>query len=233
MINTKKIKNIIFDFGGVILNLDQSMLVNCMLSKGLDEACLFNDPQFMEVIFGKLERGIIPPQLAYDRIRSALGKELPNEDIAECWNSVLKEIPEGRIDCIREVKNNYNIYLLSNTNQIHYDYFLHEFRNKTGLNEFDELFKDAYFSHEIHLAKPNPEIFEYVMAHSNLKPEETIFIDDLLENALAAHSTGIQAVHLDLTKEHDIRDLFQSGLFRPTIDYNRKLYKALDEYKQF
>jgi putative hydrolase of the HAD superfamily len=138
-----------------------------------------------------------------------------NQDIDDAWNALLFDIPENRIRVLEEVKKNYNIFLLSNSNEIHYDMYLRDLQLRFGYHNFDQLFHKAYFSFDLHLSKPNPEIFEFVMNQHKLIPEQTLFIDNTLIHIEAARSLGLQTYHL--VKPEKVRDLFIDGMLRPDL----------------
>lgn len=221
MIDTKRIRTIIFDFGGVLIDVDMSKVVSYLLQTSYPKMDILTSSENMEYTFGKLERGIISTEVCFNRIRKITGANIPDEELIFAWNTVLGDIPKGRLELLREVRQNYKTILISNTNSVHFEEFMPRLKKQCGCGGFEDLFDAAYFSHHIHLSKPNPEIFEYVMSQEKLEPKETIFIDDLLANVQAAETVGIQAVHLDLEAGADVRDLFQYGQFRPQIDIQR------------
>ena len=204
-----KIKNIIFDFGGVILDIDPQLTVNEFVKLGFSSFEKLMSSEFSEEIIAKFERGILTPELFRNRLRSFLELDVTDQEIDDAWNSLLYDIPSARIEIIEQVKKNYGIYLLSNSNEIHYDLFVRDLQLRFGYREFDELFHKAYFSFDLHLLKPNPEIYEFVMNQHGLVPEETLFIDDKKENIKAAQNLGLKTYQLD--KPERIRDIFKDG----------------------
>jgi haloacid dehalogenase superfamily, subfamily IA, variant 3 with third motif having DD or ED/haloacid dehalogenase superfamily, subfamily IA, variant 1 with third motif having Dx(3-4)D or Dx(3-4)E len=128
----------------------------------------------------------------------------------DIWNSMLFDIPKERINAIEEIKENYNIFLMSNSNEIHYDMFVRDLQLRFGYQEFDSLFDKSYFSFDVHLAKPDPDFFEYILDQHNLKPQETLFIDDTAENIEAAQKLGIHTYLIG--RDELVRNLFKDGL---------------------
>ena len=167
-------------------------------------------PVFVENIIAKFEKGILTPELFRQKLRDFLGIEVTDQEIDDAWNALLYDIPKERIEIIEKVKENYNIYLLSNSNEIHYDLFVRDLQLRFGYREFDELFHKAYFSFDLHLLKPNPEIYEFVMNQHGMVPEETLFIDDKPENIDAAKKLGL--LTYKLAGPERIRDIFKDGL---------------------
>jgi glucose-1-phosphatase len=204
-----KIKNIIFDFGGVILDIDPQLTVSEFVKLGFTSFEKLMTPAFSDEIIGKFERGILTPEIFRERIKSLLELEVTDQQLDDAWNSLLYDIPRERIEVIEQVKKQYNIYLLSNSNEIHYDLFIRDLQLRFGYREFDELFHKAYFSFDLHLMKPNPEIFEFVMNQHGLVAEETLFIDDKEENIKAARNLGLRTYQLK--KPVRIRDIFDKG----------------------
>ena len=121
---------------------------------------------------------------------------LTNEQIRNAWNALLLDFPPERINWLKEIKNRYNIYLLSNTNEIHYNSFTKTFKEQINDGSFDDLFIKAYYSHKIGLRKPSKEIFETILKEQDLDAAETVFIDDSEANIQAAKSVGLQTIYL-------------------------------------
>ncbi len=205
-----EIKNIIFDFGGVVLDIDPQLTVDEFVKLGFNDFERLMTPEFTEEIIGKFERGILTPELFRVKLKEFLEIDVTDQQLDDAWNSLLYDIPRERIEVIEKVKNNYNTYLLSNSNEIHYDLFVRDLQLRFGYNEFDELFHKAYFSFDLHLLKPNPEIYEFVINQHGLVPEETLFIDDKEENIAAAKKLGLRTYQLD--KPERIRDIFIEGI---------------------
>lgn len=211
-----KIKNIIFDFGGVILDIDPQLTINEFVKLGFSGFDKLLTPAFSEEIIGKFERGILTPELFRNKLKEFLDLDVTDQQIDDAWNSLLYDIPRERIEVIEQVKKNYGIYLLSNSNEIHYDLFVRDLQLRFGYREFDELFHKAYFSFDLHLLKPNPEIYEFVMNQHGMVPEETLFIDDKEENIKAAHNLGLRTFCIKKPKR--IRDIFKDGKLIEGLD---------------
>jgi len=206
MIDLKGIKNIIFDFGGVIINIDFKLSIDAFKKLGFAdvEKKLF-DNQFSDLII-KMELGTISNKAFCENIRLISKLNLSDSQIINAWNALLLDIPGSRVNLLKELKKNYNIYLLSNTNNIHYKKYLYEFKHKYGFKDFDDLFNKAWFSFKIHKAKPKTDIFNFVLKDGMLKPNETLFIDDSLVNIEAAKKLEINTFHL---KDNNLEDLFK------------------------
>ena len=143
MLLNKKIKNIIFDFGGVILNIDYQASINAFKELGIKNFEILFSQASQFNIFDKLETGKLNPHDFRDEIRNISGLKLTDEAIDKAWNKMLLDIPIERIELLIKLKSKYNIYLLSNTNAIHYDIYNNEIY-KAGYKSFDDIFNKAF-----------------------------------------------------------------------------------------
>lgn len=210
------IKTIIFDLGGVVLDIDPQLSINEFKKLGLKDDSLFKDNDFIENVIRKFERGILTPEVFRNKIREYTGLNLTDAQIDDAWNAILYDIPAERIHIIEEVRKNYKILLFSNSNEIHYDLFIRDLQLRFGYMEFDKLFDKSYFSFDLHLSKPDVEAFEYIMYQNKLQPEETLFIDDLLPNIEAAKSLGWKTYRM--VPPERVRDIFENGKLIEGLD---------------
>jgi len=198
-----KIKNVIFDLGGVIINLDTQRTASEMQKLGFinfeNSYTLINQTD----LFDLLEKGLITPDQFRMEIRKHISSSVSDEQIDNAWSAMLLDFPKKRIELIQKAKQNYRIFLLSNTNKIHFDKYSSDFYTDFGFS-FNSLFEKSYYSFEIGHRKPDLEIYKYVFKHSNLIPEETLFIDDSETNIKAAQSVGLKTLHINLSKNEDI-----------------------------
>jgi glucose-1-phosphatase len=202
----KNIKNIIFDFGGVILNINPLLTYDYFSKLGvtsLFEGVEISKPDEILLLF---EKGLITPQAFRDKIREKINYPVKDHEIDEAWNAMLLDIPEERIRLLKNLKTRYHTYLLSNTNEIHYIEYNRQLKLNYGYNNLTELFHKAYFSFFLQMNKPNKDIYEFVMKENTLIPEETLFIDDSIINIKGAEATGLKTHHL--TGKETINDLF-------------------------
>ena len=192
------LKNIIFDFGGVIVDLDREGTARSFADQGVD-VNRFLGLSKQSGIFGQLELGEITPEeftrklVAEAHDYKLEGKELTitEEGVVDAWNKMLVGIPKHRLDALMELSREYNISLLSNTNTIHWEYSLKEHYLKQGFDP-EKVFQHIFLSQEMHLAKPGREIFEEVLKRSGYKAEETLFIDDSEANCQAFAQLGVK-----------------------------------------
>ena len=211
-----KIKNIIFDLGGVILDIDENAALHELQKHGVKDLQLLQSDAF-KAIDSRFERGIISAATFRQRMKTLFGlNKLSDADFDFIWNAVLLDIPHERSKALEEIKEHYNIFLMSNTNEIHYDLYVRDLQLRFGYKQFDDLFDKSYFSFDTHLLKPDPLFFEYILDHQNLKPEETLFIDDSEANVLEAQKLGIHIFHIH--RDELVRNFFQNGILRPDTE---------------
>ena len=194
------IKNIIFDFGGVICDLDIQRTVEKFKEFGLPKAEFSGNPEEQdrqfELLVSTYETGLITSQQFRDVIRNHYQVPPSDQAIDNAWNALLVGISEPRIRLLESLRNPYSIFLLSNSNEIHFLKYREDFQQQYGYRDFDALFKNVYFSYRLHLKKPDPKIFKWVLKENKLDPAETLFIDDTLMHVEAARELGITGYHL-------------------------------------
>lgn len=191
------IKNIIFDFGDVFINLDKQVIFREMEKFGgstelAPEIFALNDA---------FEIGAMSPGEFIKNLGAAYPQAGP-DDITRIWNSMLLDFPDERLEFIETMasEGNYRLFLLSNTNALHIPH-VEKRMGSEKFRRFKNSFEKFYLSHEINLRKPDPEIYEFVLNENGLKAEETFFIDDTKENTDAAEKLGIRCWHLQVGKE--------------------------------
>lgn len=210
-----KIKNIIFDLGGVILDIDETIVYKELEKMGISTSELAHSKEFMDIM-SKFDTGIYTAPTFRKKTKALLGQEkMTDQKFDSLWNAMLLDIPRERIEAIEKVKKHYKIFLMSNSNEIHYDLYVRDLQLRFGYNEFDELFNKSYFSFAEHLEKPDPRFFELILDHEGLLPEETLFIDDTAENIEVAKSLGINTYHI--RREELVRNLFENGVLKDGV----------------
>lgn len=190
------IKNIIFDLGGVFLNINFAKTEAAFAQLGVVNFNRYITQHSITDLFELLETGKISPGEFYDGFRKKSGTTLSNEQIANAWNALLLDFPVERIAWLDAIRKKYNVFLYSNTNQIHYDAFTEMFKVQTALPDFNSYFIKAWYSHELGLRKPYPASYLHILNEQNLNAAETLFIDDTLKNIEGAKEAGLQAIHL-------------------------------------
>jgi FMN phosphatase YigB (HAD superfamily) len=189
----QNIKNIIFDYGNVIFNIDFTKVAEAWKQLGINNAAEFYGHRQQDPVFNLLERGEISVADFRNRIRELSGKpELTDEQIDGAWNTIFLDIPQGNHELLQQVKAKYRTFLLSNINAIHYDYVHSYLQKEFGMANNDDLFEKVYYSHLVGKRKPDAEIFEQVLIENNLDPAETLFIDDSPQHLETAQKLGMQ-----------------------------------------
>lgn len=205
-----KIKNIVFDLGQVILNVDEGLTSEAFKKlgvKGFDE--IYSRIRRAS-LFGHFETGSITA----NEFRTELKKHLPNpandRDVDDAWNAMLLDLPRERIHLLEQLKSKYRLFLLSNTNEIHLNAYSKILENSYGFKDLSHLFEKEYYSCKVGLRKPDNKIFRLVLSENGLIPGETLFIDDTKEHIETAKKLGIQT-HL-LKKGDSVLDIFRAVL---------------------
>lgn len=192
----EKIKNIIFDLGGIFIEIYFSKTDKAFFELGVNNWSLFYSQNTASDLFEKLETGRISSEEFYAGFRKETGTELTDIQIKDAWNAMLGTFPAERLEWLKEISTHYNIYLFSNTNLIHYNAFQEIFKQSTGGQNFDSFFIKAHYSHELGLRKPYPESFTTILQIENLQASETLFIDDTAKNIEGAKQAGLQTILL-------------------------------------
>lgn len=192
------IKNIIFDLGDVIINIDVPLAARSfaeLSNRPLEEVqALIHQNE----VFKKFETG----QLSATDFRAYIRELLQQSDwsdelIDEAWNSLLLDIPPQRIEKIQELaQKGYRLFLLSNTSSIHIDKVNKILHQTTGIEQLDDLFEKLFLSYEMGVMKPHPDIYHGVLTEAGLLAHESLFLDDNADNIRAAAACGIQTIHV-------------------------------------
>lgn len=199
------IKNIIFDFGGVLIDLHRNECIARFEQLGFKgvEYLISNTHQLGP--FNQFELGDLSTDDFYQVIKTYLIEGVTNEDIDEAWLSILGEIPEYKLQKILALKDDYRVFCLSNTNKIHWDWSCDHAFNYQDY-KVEDYFEKIFLSYEMHMAKPDSAAFQYVLHEAGIQPEETLLIDDSVKNIEAASQMGMHT-HLYVPGE-DWRLLF-------------------------
>lgn len=204
------IRNIIFDFGGVVCNIDVSITEKAFTDLGIRQFDTAYSVTDRESLFGNFETGQITPAQFREALKPFFNRAVPDEEIDRAWNALLQDIPVSRIALLRALSTRYRLFLLSNTNEIHYIKYLKDLQTIHGISGFGDLFEKAYFSFQIGLRKPFREVFDFVIKDAGLLADETLFIDDSDRHVMGAREAGLFAYHL--LDGEDITGLFNSEM---------------------
>jgi len=174
------IKNIIFDFGGVLIDLDRERCIQNFKALGINIENIVSTTH-SKGVFMELEKGDITPEQFRNELRNMTSQSVTDEQIDDAWISILQTVPQYKLDLLLKLRKKYRTYLLSNTNSIHFEYSKKHVFEKDG-RSLRDYFDHCFLSYEIGMIKPDDEIFEYVLNEAQIFARETIFIDDSVLN---------------------------------------------------
>ena len=189
------VKNIIFDLGGVLLNLGVAQTRDAFIKLGLKQIDDLFRIGYAHGFFRDYEVGAITDEEFVERARQLCRAGTTHSEVIDAWNIMLLDFPAERVQFLQQLKNKYRLFLYSNTNAIHLRAFQKSYQDVYG-SAMDDLFEKAYYSHVINHRKPDVAAFEYVINDSDVTAAETLFIDDALINVEGARLAGLQALHL-------------------------------------
>ena len=189
------IKNIIFDLGGVIMNIDFKKTEDAFGVLGFTDFKQYMTQFHITPFFEEYETGKIDDAAFIKGIQQKAANPITEQEIIHAWNALLLDFPMVRITLLEKLKQRYRIFLLSNTNSLHYKAFQQNLYALTG-KRLEDIFEKTYYSHTANLRKPHAAIYQRVLDENNLNPSETLFIDDTASNFSGAEETGIQTYHL-------------------------------------
>ncbi len=205
--NLERVSAIIFDLGGVILNIDYNKTSQAFIDLGLTNFDELYSQAKQSNLFDDFETGRMSADQFRDELRSISGVALSDEDIDNAWNAMLLDMPVERIEFLEELSKSRPLYLLSNTNEIHVKQFETDMKSQGLFDRFITVFQNYYYSSTIGQRKPDAGAFMYVCSQNDLEPSKTLFIDDSIQHVQGAKEAGLQAIHLN-TAESDIIQLF-------------------------
>ena len=195
-VDLQNIKNIIFDLGGVIINIDYNKSIHELLKYSKTGSAMEFTQKAQSELFDLYETGNSTCEQFRNSLRTAYNLEATDEEIDAAWNAMLLDIPKERLDLLQELGKKYRIFLLSNTNAIHLKKFNEIVAHSFTIPSLDSLFEQTYYSHLVGKRKPDAAIFEQILAENKLSKEGTLFIDDSLQHIKSADSLGINTLHL-------------------------------------
>ena len=188
------IKNIIFDFGNVLFDLDLSATRRKMKSLLGDKFDAVYDKIRQYKLFELYETGGISTEEFLETIKTASNNQVSESELRDAWNSIFIEFPMHRLEMLQGLRQEYNVFLLSNINAMHEQWIAEYVLREHGIHDYESrFFYCVYFSHLVRLRKPNAAIYEYLIADAEIKPNESVFFDDLPENIETARQLGIHS----------------------------------------
>ena len=205
-----EIKNLLLDLGGVVLNVDYHKMVDVFKEYGvMDFDKHFTQAKQVEII-DKFEEGKCTIEEFRNGIRDLINVDLTDKQIDNAWFSMILDLPKERIELIGLLKLKYNVYLFSNTNELHIELLKKRYEEEFGFDIFQMLFTKAYFSNEIKMRKPHPESFQWLLNDAEIEAEETLFIEDSPQHIEGAKKVGLNTYWL--TGGETINDLYDKKI---------------------
>lgn len=196
---------IIFDFGGVIINIDYNATIEAFRNLGITNFDDLYSQAQQNRLFDQIETGEISEQRFINGLLEILPKGITPYQVIHAWNAMILDVPEETIKLLSQLQGKYKLFLLSNTNSIHIEYAWKHWY-KTTSQKPEDLFSKVYLSFEMGMRKPNSEIFSFVCYEQKLNPETTIFIDDSIQHIEGAKTIGLNTIHLDSGRT--LQDIF-------------------------
>lgn len=187
---------VIFDLGGVILDIDYKATEAALRQLMGPRADSYYQQTRQNPLFDDLETGRVDPAVFRQKIVEWAGRPLSDTAIDQAWNAMLGGLPLARLDFIKKMTKQFRVFLLSNTNVIHKAAFDQISQQTLAEVPFDSFFEAAYYSHLVGMRKPDVAIYRYVVERHGLNPETTLFIDDNLSNVEGAKAAGLHGFHL-------------------------------------
>jgi glucose-1-phosphatase len=205
MINNSK-EAIIFDLGGVLLNLDYDLTEKAFISLGMTDFGESYSQLQQTYLFDRFERGEVSSFHFVNQLLDRLPPGTTANQVVHAWDAMILDFPVKRLQFLEELSKKYRIFLLSNTNDLHIDAVRRSLNKSVGHRNLEQYFEKTYFSSAIGMRKPDSSIFEFVCSENKLDPAKTIFIDDSPQHVEGAKAVGIQAVLLG--NNQDVSSLF-------------------------
>ena len=198
-----EIKNIIFDFGGVLLNLDYQRTFDELGQLMGHNLSLTDMPADMQEVYLRYERGELQSENFMWHIQKLAKRQITQpHKIIKAWNAMLLGWNADRLPWLLSLRERYQVYLLSNTNDLHIKWVHKDLKQQHNITDFEcTYFDNVYYSHEVGMQKPTAAIYELVLSDNDLSAAETIFVDDNAANVAAAAALGITAIQHDPSTE--------------------------------
>lgn len=195
MLQPPNIKNILFDLGGVILDISVQATLKSFYELNFPAMMLQYPGNMTTDLFFKYETGRLDTVGFRNEIRRITGNQVTNEEIDQAWNAMIVSIPEERTMLLKVLAQRYDLYMLSNTSPLHTPVFEKMYLEASGIS-MHEAFKKIYYSYNIGYHKPDREAYEHVINDAGIRPEETLFLDDNIHNIKASQELGFQVIHI-------------------------------------
>lgn len=201
----ENIDTVIFDFGGVLINIDYHKTIEAFKELGITDFEERYSQADQSSLFSDFEIGKISAQRFVNDLLHFLPSGISPNKVVHAWNAMILDVPTSTVDLLASLQGKYRLFLLSNTNEIHIPKALIEWE-KSSKVEFYDCFEYVYLSHEMGLRKPDEEIFSRVCREQSIQPENALFIDDSEQHLIGARKIGLNTFHL--TPDIELSSLF-------------------------
>lgn len=188
------IKNIVFDLGGVLLDLNWQGCVDAFTALGAEDVENIIHKFGSKDVFGDLEHGHIEEHEFYNGLRKMLKRDISDDQLRDAWNVIIHDFPVHRIAMLQKLKKDYKLYVLSNTSIIHTKHYEKMLVDSIGM-DMETLFDGIVYSYEVGLSKPSPGIYKNLIEKTGINPAESVFIDDAAANTAEALKHGLNVIH--------------------------------------
>ena len=206
------IEQLIFDLGGVIINIDYNLTALAFKHLGIKDFDVIYSKAKQDNLFDEFEKGNISNAVFRNHLKEHLPEGTSDKQIDTAWNSMLIAIPSHRVEWLQKLSKQYRIFLLSNTNRIHIKAFTELAENQFGKGVFESTFEQHYYSCNIGMRKPDADIFEKVLNDNQLDRTKTLFIDDSIQHIEGASKINLPAQWLQLDNGETIETKYASLL---------------------
>lgn len=202
----ENIKHIIFDLGGVLINIDYHRTAEAFKALGVQDFDHKYSQAAQTDLFSDFETGKIGEAEFVQALEEWTGTSVSHQQILDAWNAMLLDIPLRRLQVLQQLQLHYDIVLLSNTNETHERAFNKILKEVCGFDNLAVFFDKVFYSHRIGMRKPHVETFKHVLDYTGFNPAHTLFLDDSLQHIEGAKAAGIQAIWMEpgMTMEETI-----------------------------
>lgn len=204
----KSKKAILFDLGGVLLNLDYQLTENAFVELGLTDFRERYSQLAQTDLFDRFETGQISAFHFVNRLLDLLPSGVNANQVVHAWNAMILDFPAARLNWLKELGEKHDLYLLSNTNELHIPAVRRSLEKAVGHQRLEDYFRGTYFSSEIRRRKPDVTTFQWFLDQNGLQASEVLFIDDSPQHVDGATAAGIESMLLG--KGRDVQELFEN-----------------------
>lgn len=199
--NVNPINAIIFDLGGVLLDINYWLTIKAFNNLGCSDFESIYTQQKQSQLFDDFETGKVSSETFRKSLQKQMEFSISNVEFDNAWNKMLLQLPEQRIELLEKLNKKFSLFLLSNTNEIHIKAFKKIISSSIGYERFENCFKKVYFSSEIGNRKPNASCFEMVLSENKLSAAKTLFVDDSIQHVEGAYKIGIKTLLIESGEE--------------------------------